>query len=114
VGPEGLGNQWDVDLAVPHGAGAWQGLRGGGSGRAGIQWSYMVLGSGGAQGVGILLGLFQWSHVELDPGGAEKRGVPRCREPGRAEHQNCGPMGWGLGGPAVLLVDHGVEKTSTI
>jgi hypothetical protein len=38
----------------------------------------------------------------------------RVREPGRMEQQLCRPMGWGFGSPAVLLLDHGMEKPSTI
>jgi hypothetical protein len=39
---------------------------------------------------------------------------PRGREPGRAEQQLCRPMGQENGRPAVLLLDHGMEKPSTI
>jgi hypothetical protein len=46
--------------------------------------------------------------------GAEAWQDLRGREPGRLEHLLQGLMGWGLGRPAVLLVDHGVEKPSTL
>jgi hypothetical protein len=36
------------------------------------------------------------------------------REPGKAKQRLCKPMGWGLVGLAVLLVDCGVEKPSMI
>jgi hypothetical protein len=39
---------------------------------------------------------------------------PRCREPGGVEQQLHGPMRWGLGMLAVLLIDHDVEKPYTI
>jgi hypothetical protein len=38
----------------------------------------------------------------------------RGGDPGRMEQQLCRPMGWGFGRLAVLLLDHGVEKPSTI
>jgi hypothetical protein len=69
--------------------------------------------------------------VELGPGRAQGAGGPtgqgssgptrswdlagpRGGEPSRAEQWFHGPMGEGLGGPAVLLTDHGLEKPSTI
>jgi hypothetical protein len=38
----------------------------------------------------------------------------RVREPGRMEQQLCRPMGQGFSRPAVLLLDHGMEKPSMI
>jgi hypothetical protein len=39
---------------------------------------------------------------------------PRGREPSRTEQQLCRPIGKGFGRPAVLLLDRGVMKPSTI
>jgi hypothetical protein len=72
--------------------------------------------------VGILAG--SGSSTELAPNrdsggawiwcGAGSRCDQRGGEPGRAEKQLCRPMGQGLGRLAILLVDRGVEKPSTI
>jgi hypothetical protein len=65
-------------------AGAWHGFRGGDPGGAWI-WS----------------GAMAWHS-------------PRGREPGRVDQRLCRPMSWGLGKPAVLLFDCGMEEPSTI
>jgi hypothetical protein len=38
----------------------------------------------------------------------------RCGEPGRMEQWLCSPTGQGFGRLAVLVLDHGVKKPSTI
>jgi hypothetical protein len=48
------------------------------------------------------------------PHGAGAWWSQRDREPGEVEQQIHRLMVWGLGLMAVLLVDHGVEKPSTI
>jgi hypothetical protein len=56
----------------------------------------------------------QWDIDLAVPRGAGPGGILRGRDPGRAEQFLCRPMWWGLGGPAALLVDHGMEKPSMI
>jgi hypothetical protein len=54
------------------------------------------------------------SHHVWDWCGAVAWHSPRGREPGRMEQQLCRPMGQGFGRPAILLLDHGMEKPYTI
>jgi hypothetical protein len=98
-----------VDLAVPLEAGVLRGPRSGDPGRAWIWWSWVELWPGGPRMVGILA---ERGSAVLRQAGAWQG--PRDGEPGRAEQWLCGPMGRVLGGSAALLVDRGVENSSTI
>jgi hypothetical protein len=56
----------------------------------------------------------QGSHRVWVWHGAEAWRSPKGGEPSRMEQQLCRPMGRGFGRPAVVLLDRGVEKPSTI
>jgi hypothetical protein len=95
-----------MDLVVPSRAGVQQSLRGGGErgsrgGGPSKAWIPCCRRGGGPGGAWIRHGAVAWCS-------------PRGREPGGVEQQLCRPMGWGLGRPAVLLLDRGVEKPSVI
>jgi hypothetical protein len=83
-------------------------------------WIWLGLGSGMAEG--------RVSRWLMDPAWPKRWGSccgwihwgsvvwchPRGGKPGRMEQQLWRPTGWGFGRPAVLLLDHCVEKPSTI
>jgi hypothetical protein len=79
-----VGAQWNGDSVGPHGAEAWFGPRAG---------SPLPWGSSGQP--------WSWSLVGLKGGDLS-----------RAERWLHRPIGWGLGGLAVLSVDHGMEQAS--
>jgi hypothetical protein len=81
---DAVGAQWNGDSVGPHGAGDRLGPRAGSP----VSW-----GSGGPP--------WSWSFVG-----------PKGGELSRAEHWLHRPVRWGVGGLAVLSVDHGMEKTS--
>jgi hypothetical protein len=95
---------------IPHVAGAQQGLKGGElRGGEGIPAS---CGTGSRLGSGV----DRWRgscHVWV-----WCRAVAQCSlsggKPSRTEQQLCRPTGQGFGRPAVLLLDYGVEKSSSI
>jgi hypothetical protein len=117
--PKGWGSQQGVALVIQRGAGAQHSLRGG-----------VFKGQGSRQGVdpaqsnrwGSQWGVDPARSCDGNPGGggawiqrgAVARRSPRGGEPGRVEELLCRATRWGLGRLNVLLLDHEVEKLSTI
>jgi hypothetical protein len=71
AGPEGQESQQSSNLAIPHGAGAWQGPRGWCPGEAWILQSLAQLGPGGAQEADSLV---EWSSGSAGLWGADLAG----------------------------------------
>jgi hypothetical protein len=116
----------------PTWVGIQKGSRGRGPGEAGMQLSYLELVPRRSQGEGIPVGCGSgystqsWSPAWFEGPDAQGTGIlaehgssaelgpstAQGSEPGR--ELLCRPMGWVLGKPAVLFIDHGMKKTSMI
>jgi hypothetical protein len=134
-----LGRAWWVGwiLVVPRMAGAQQGLKGSGLGGGAVSWWVVVLAPGwglaqtgggdpGGRGSSSMNNMWVFQHGVASA--AEGRvsccvwvwnrvvawHIQRGREPSRTEQWLCRPMGWGFGRLAVLILDCGVVKPSTV
>jgi hypothetical protein len=102
AGQESRGATESWGLAELMGLRSW--LAGWGTGSPTQSCSPAGLRCGGPSKAGI------WrSHMELEPGTAQGAGSQAEQSSG-----SVGPMGWGLGRQALLLVDSGMEKACTI